>query len=193
HTNTLPALQVDNSDCRRNGAFVTGKHHGTDILVGIKSAHGLSQFVNYLVTKGIQGFGPVKCQDPYPPLHTYLHQWLSHCYSLQSKMVVMTNKFIVYSVTPYDPAGHRLRVTLQVPAPAPEGQELFMPAWIPGSYLIRDFARQVETIRASSRGQAVAIRKTGNHTWRCGPCAGPLDVEYTVYAWDLSVRSAHVD
>src|SRR5690606_10082159 len=88
---------------------------------------------------------------------------------------------------------HRLRVTLQVPAPAPEGQELFMPAWIPGSYLIRDFARQVETIRASSRGQAVAIRKTGNHTWRCDPCAGPLDVEYTVYAWDLSVRSAHVD
>lgn len=108
-------------------------------------------------------------------------------------MVVMTNKFIVYSVTPYDPAGHRLRVTLQVPAPAPEGQELFMPAWIPGSYLIRDFARQVEIIRASSSGQAIGIRKTGNHTWRCDPCAGPLDVEYTVYAWDLSVRSAHVD
>ena len=80
-------------------------------------------------------------------------------------MVVMTNKFIVYSVTPYDPAGHRLRVSMQVPAPAPEGQELFMPAWIPGSYLIRDFARQVEIIRASSSGQAIGIRKTGNHTW----------------------------
>src|SRR5690606_40300598 len=142
HTNTLPALQVDNSDCRRNGAFVTGKHHGTDILVGIKSAHGLSQFVNYLVTKGIQGFGPIKCQDPYPPLHTYLHQWLSHCYSLQSKMVVMTNKFIVYSVTPYDPAGHRLRESCRYRPPTPKAQNCLSPQGIPAVILFENFPRR---------------------------------------------------
>lgn len=68
-----------------------------------------------------------------------------------------------------------------------------MPAWIPGSYLIRDFARQVETITAQCNGKPVVITKTGNHTWRCAPCDGPLDLDYVVYAWDLSVRSAHVD
>jgi predicted metalloprotease with PDZ domain len=68
-----------------------------------------------------------------------------------------------------------------------------MPAWIPGSYLIRDFSRQVETITARSGETSVAIRKVGNHAWACEPCAGPLHVEYTVYAWDLSVRGAHVD
>lgn len=105
----------------------------------------------------------------------------------------MKNESILYSVTPFDPAGHRLRVTLRIARPDRKGQQLFMPAWIPGSYLIRDFARQVETIRASCDDQDVPVRKTGNHTWQCGPCAGPLEIEYTVYAWDLSVRSAHVD
>src|SRR5690606_20683804 len=37
------------------------------------------------------------------------------------------------------------------------------------------------------------ILKTGSHRWQCAPCDGELIVEYTVYAWDLSVRGAHVD
>ena len=68
-----------------------------------------------------------------------------------------------------------------------------LPAWIPGSYLIRDFSRQVETISARSGGKSIAVHKTGNHSWQCEPCRGVLNVEYTVYAWDLSVRGAHFD
>ena len=68
-----------------------------------------------------------------------------------------------------------------------------MPAWIPGSYLIRDFARQVETIEAFAGDTPLGIDKTGNHTWACQAASGPLTVEYTVYAWDLSVRGAHMD
>lgn len=105
----------------------------------------------------------------------------------------MLNETLLYSLTPVDPAGHRLSLTLRVDQPEPAGQELFLPAWIPGSYLIRDFARQVESITAHCGDQPVPVRKTGNHTWRCAPCPGPLHVEYIVYAWDLSVRSAHVD
>ncbi len=105
----------------------------------------------------------------------------------------MKKESILYSVTPFDPAGHRLRVQLTIQAPDPAGQELSLPAWIPGSYLIRDFSRQIETIEAHSRGEPVAIDKSGNHTWSCAPCRGPLVVEYSVYAWDLSVRGAHVD
>lgn len=105
----------------------------------------------------------------------------------------MNAKPILYRVNPIDPAGHRLQVRMTVPAPAPQGQALALPAWIPGSYLIRDFARQVETIRATCRGKPVAIRKTDNHHWQCAPANGPLQVEYTVYAWDLSVRGAHFD
>jgi len=102
-------------------------------------------------------------------------------------------KPILYRVDPYDPAGHRLRVVMTVDDPDPAGQTLALPAWIPGSYLIRDFARQVETIRATCGRRAVRIVKIDNHTWRCEPVQGPLRVQYTVYAWDLSVRGAHMD
>ncbi len=105
----------------------------------------------------------------------------------------MKTEPILYAVVPHDLGGHRLRVTLSIAEPDPQGQTLALPAWIPGSYLIRDFARQVETIVASSGGQPVELRKTGNHSWQCAPCKGPLTIEYVVYAWDLSVRSAHVD
>ncbi|TAM87821.1 MAG: M61 family peptidase, partial [Candidimonas sp.] len=67
-------------------------------------------------------------------------------------------------------------------------------AWIPGSYLIRDFSRHIQTIRGSAEsGDDITIAKIDDHSWRCAPCHGPLRVEYTVYAWDLSVRGAHFD
>lgn len=105
----------------------------------------------------------------------------------------MNNSAILYRLQPFDPAGHRYRVTLTVAHPAPEGQKLTLPAWIPGSYLIRDFSRQIETLSAKSQGRSLAVHKLDNHTWQAAPCDGPLDVEYTIYAWDLSVRGAHVD
>lgn len=100
---------------------------------------------------------------------------------------------IIYRLEPYDPAGHRYRVTLTIQAPDPEGQALTLPAWIPGSYLIRDFSRQVETLTARAGGRTVPVSRPDNHTWKAAPCAAPLTVEYTVYAWDLSVRGAHLD
>lgn len=105
----------------------------------------------------------------------------------------MKKEPILYSVTPFDPAGHRLKVRLTIQDPNPNGQELALPAWIPGSYLIRDFSRQVETIEAHCQNEPIVINKSGNHTWLCAPCPGPLELEYVVYAWDLSVRGAHVD
>jgi predicted metalloprotease with PDZ domain len=105
----------------------------------------------------------------------------------------MKKESILYRVTPQDLAGHRLHIRLQIDDPDRQGQLLSMPAWIPGSYLIRDFSRQIMTIQAECGTEPIAIEKLDNHTWRCAPCDGPLVVEYTVYAWDLSVRGAHVD
>jgi len=105
----------------------------------------------------------------------------------------MNPESVIYRLEPADPAGHRYRVTLTVREPDPAGQRLSLPAWIPGSYLIRDFSRQIETLSARAAGRAVPVAKTGSHDWQAAPCAGPLVVQYTVYAWDLSVRGAHLD
>jgi len=105
----------------------------------------------------------------------------------------MNDTPIIYRLQPYDPAGHRYRVSLTIARPDVHGQCLGLPAWIPGSYLIRDFSRQIETLTARAGNRPVAVDKLDNHTWRAAPCEGPLHVEYTVYAWDLSVRGAHLD
>jgi predicted metalloprotease with PDZ domain len=100
---------------------------------------------------------------------------------------------IHYTIVPKDLAGHLFNVTVTVAAPAPEGQVFALPAWIPGSYMIREFARNIVRIRAESNGEAVALAKLDKHSWQAAPVAGPLSLHYEVYAWDLSVRAAHLD
>jgi predicted metalloprotease with PDZ domain len=100
---------------------------------------------------------------------------------------------IHFAILPNDLAGHLFEVRLTVAAPAPEGQVLALPAWIPGSYMIREFSRNVVRIGAAANGKAVALEKIDKHSWRAAPVAGALTVTYEVYAWDLSVRAAHLD
>ncbi len=100
---------------------------------------------------------------------------------------------IRYTILPERPEAHLYRVTCTVAEPDSAGQQFALPAWIPGSYMIREFARHVVSIRAESRNRAVALEKLDKHTWRAGPVAGPLAVSCEVYAWDLSVRGAHLD
>ncbi len=100
---------------------------------------------------------------------------------------------IRYCITPHRPSGHLFDVQCTIARPDPAGQRVSLPAWIPGSYLIRDFARHVVRLSASSRGQSVSVGKLDKDTWRCMPCEGPLVIAYEVYAWDRSVRGAHLD
>ena len=100
---------------------------------------------------------------------------------------------ILYTIVPKDLAGHLFDVTVTVAAPDPEGQVFALPAWIPGSYMIREFARNIVRIRAESGGAEVALTKLDKHTWRAARTSGPLTLHYEVYAWDLSVRAAHLD
>src|SRR5689334_21671602 len=100
---------------------------------------------------------------------------------------------VQYTIVPKDLAGHLFNVTVTVAEPSPEGQVFALPAWIPGSYMIREFARNIVRIRAESRGETVRLTKLDKHAWQAAPVAGPLTVHYEVYAWDLSVRAAHLD
>jgi predicted metalloprotease with PDZ domain len=98
-----------------------------------------------------------------------------------------------YRIVPAHPGAHLFEVTLTIAAPAPQGQRVALPAWIPGSYMIREFSRNIVTIGATSRGRKVALAKLDKHTWAAAPCDGPLVITCEVYAWDLSVRAAHLD
>ncbi|SFV15818.1 M61 family metallopeptidase [Pseudoduganella namucuonensis] len=109
------------------------------------------------------------------------------------KTVPSRKNGVSYAITAKDLAGHIFQVTLSVQNPAPEGQVLALPAWIPGSYMIREFSRNIVRIRAEAGGQAVKLAKLDKHSWQAAPVDGELTVVYEVYAWDLSVRAAHMD
>ncbi len=98
-----------------------------------------------------------------------------------------------YTIRPAKPEAHLFEVTLTIASPSAEGQRVSLPAWIPGSYMIRDFAKNIVTVEARCGDKAVALAKLDKQTWQAAPCAGALVLHYTVYAWDLSVRSAHLD
>ncbi len=100
---------------------------------------------------------------------------------------------ISYRVDARDPNTHLFHITLTVPRPAAE-QRLSLPAWIPGSYLVREFARHLSGVSAVQGSRAVELRQLDKATW-LAPCSGrgALVVSYAVYAFDTSVRAAFLD
>lgn len=98
-----------------------------------------------------------------------------------------------YSIQASNPHAHLFTVVMRVASPDPAGQLLRLPAWLPGSYMVRDFAKNIVSLSANCNGRAVQVQRADKSSWRCAPCAGELCIEYTVYAWDLSVRTAHLD
>ena len=88
---------------------------------------------------------------------------------------------------------HTFAVTLTVPRPAAE-LTLSLPVWVPGSYLVREFARHLSGLSAEQGGRSLPLRQLDKASWRV-TCAGDADlvVRYRVYAFDVSVRAAFLD
>jgi predicted metalloprotease with PDZ domain len=100
---------------------------------------------------------------------------------------------ISYAVIPLDRHAHLYGVTLRIERPA-ASQRLSLPVWIPGSYLVREFARHLSGIDAVQGGRSLAPRQLDKATWLVeGQAELPLVVTYRVYAFDTSVRAAFLD
>jgi predicted metalloprotease with PDZ domain len=103
---------------------------------------------------------------------------------------------ITYRIELHDLHAHQFRVTLSVPSPAAR-QRLSLPVWIPGSYMVREFARHLSRLEARQGDKAVALTQIDKTTWQAdcdpGKGGGALTVTCLVYAFDTSVRAAFVD
>ena len=102
-----------------------------------------------------------------------------------------------------------LRYTLSMPAPQThyfdvkmelggfpaDYTDVKMPVWAPGSYLVREFAKNVESFAArTAGGQRLAAEKINKNTWRVKhPKQASFRVSYRVYAFELSVRTSFID
>ena len=98
-----------------------------------------------------------------------------------------------YRIEPANLHAHLFRITLTIPRPA-AGQEVALPVWIPGSYLVREFAKNLQKLTARQGRQPVALQQLDKARWQAD-CTDrqALVLEYEVYALDNSVRTAWLD
>ena len=97
-----------------------------------------------------------------------------------------------YRIETADPHARLFTVTLTVAHPQ-EQQELSLPVWIPGSYLVREFSKNLQRLSAQ-QGRRVPLLQLDKHRWRA-TCRTdrPLVLTYEVCAYDSSVRTAWLD
>ncbi len=112
---------------------------------------------------------------------------------IEAKEIEASKADIVYKIEPTSPEAHLFTITLTLKTPAKNKQRFYIPAWIPGSYMIRDFARNVVSFSARDDKGSVSWHKKDKQTWVCENYTGVLRICYEVYAWELSVRAAHLD
>ena len=98
-----------------------------------------------------------------------------------------------------EPQTHYFEITTTVDLSNVSYKKLFvdfkMAAWTPGSYLIREFAKNLEAVKAEANGKPISISKINKNTWRValGAATKKIQVSYRVYAFELSVRTSFLD
>ncbi|MGJ7508185.1 M61 family metallopeptidase [Variovorax sp. GT1P44] len=98
-----------------------------------------------------------------------------------------------YRVECADRKAHLFAVTLTIDAPAAL-QRVSLPVWIPGSYLVREFSKNLQDLQATQGRRKVAAQQLDKCSWQieCTP-GKPLVLRYAVCAYDNSVRTAWLD
>lgn len=101
---------------------------------------------------------------------------------------------VEYSISFEDADKHYVYVTAKFPDVA-ENQRIFLPVWTPGSYLVREYSRHIDSVAAtSSDGTAIAIAKVSKNQWQLEADKGSIaEVRYRIYCNELSVRTNFVD
>lgn len=93
---------------------------------------------------------------------------------------------------------HYVEVEASIPTAGRAEIELMMPVWTPGSYMVREYSRNVEDVRArGGKGQALGVEKSAKNRWRIktgDQSAVPrVTVTYRVYGHEMSVRTNWIE
>lgn len=99
-----------------------------------------------------------------------------------------------YEVSFREPQAHYAEVEMNISGLPAAYVDVKMPVWAPGSYLVREFAKNVEGFTATAGDKALKLEKIKKNTWRVySGNAKSFRINYRVYAFELSVRTSFVD
>jgi predicted metalloprotease with PDZ domain len=101
---------------------------------------------------------------------------------------------ISYKVSFPEAQAHYADVEMTVSGLNQNTLELKMPVWTPGSYLVREFAKNIELLTAEADGKAVKALKIRKNCWQIDTKGvNAVKVKYLVYAFEISVRTSFID
>lgn len=102
---------------------------------------------------------------------------------------------ISFEVSFSEPNAHYVDVKMNISGITSDSVDVKMPVWAPGSYLVREFAKNVEQFAVKGGGQnSVSFKKVDKNTWRVATAGNQkIEVSYKVYAFEVSVRTSFVD
>tara|TARA_R110002060_G_scaffold22516_1_gene30520 strand:- start:1277 stop:3073 length:1797 start_codon:yes stop_codon:yes gene_type:complete len=100
---------------------------------------------------------------------------------------------IKYSVNFDDVNKHLFNVKVEIPKHQESILNLSLPAWIPGSYMIRDFSKNIINLNVTNKSNNLTINLIDKQNWSIQTNGASCTVEYQVYAFDSSVRTAYLD
>lgn len=118
--------------------------------------------------------------------------WLAGC--AVAPVQAATAPPLHYRLSIPRPADQYIHIELRIRRPPGKAVDVAMPAWIPGSYRVRDFARHVYDFSAHTpSGVALPWVRTDKQTWRIDHGGQEVVVRYRVFAAEETVRTSHVD
>ncbi|WP_266205413.1 M61 family metallopeptidase [Pontibacter kalidii] len=100
-----------------------------------------------------------------------------------------------YTLSMPEPHTHYFEVEAELSGARNKYIDFTMPVWAPGSYLVREFAKNVESFEATDgNGKALRSEKIDKNTWRVySNKARVVRAKYDVYAYEMSVRTSFLD
>ncbi|MDB5010194.1 MAG: peptidase [Mucilaginibacter sp.] len=101
---------------------------------------------------------------------------------------------ISYTLTFPDAQAHYVDVEMHISGLKQPALNLKMPVWVPGSYLVREFSKNIETLNAYADGKILTTKKTRKNIWHINIQGIPaVTVKYRIYAFETSVRTSFID
>jgi len=105
-----------------------------------------------------------------------------------------TTAKISYTVTFPEAQAHYANVEMHIDNISQNNITLKMPVWTPGSYLVREFAKNIETFVVTSNGHEIPFKKTRKNWWSINTTGkNSIIIKYNIYCNEISVRTATID
>lgn len=100
-----------------------------------------------------------------------------------------------YSITIENPSTHYALIGIEVSHVKDKVLTIKMPVWTPGSYMIREFEKNVEKVYAEAGGKSLQVMKSDKNTWLIDNQgkSDKIKIQYRIYCFEKTVRTSYID